>query len=210
MWLDKYRIRWSTCGDPASTPWSPKKRLSKPTPNGWHEECFPEVNISHSGEKFKVQRLFWTPRMFLIHSYYTPEESPIQVLRVYNCFVSVAQICATRAEKKLPLTLREKKAKKVSFSSNNDTTRRPISYPRHYWIRTYYTLTESPDHGLQFHVFVLCLRLGSKRCKPTKEGAIFANFGHVWKRQETGCRKWLAYKFAQSLWTWPLFLNLVG
>ena len=71
------------------------------------------------------------------------------------------------------------KAKKVSFSSNNDTTRRPISYPRYYWNRTFYTLTESPNHGLQFHVFVLCLWLGSKRYKPTKEGAIFGNFGQV-------------------------------
>ena len=49
---------------------------------------------------------------------------------------------------------KREKAKQVSFSSNNDVKQRPISYPRNYCIRTYYTPPESPSHKLQFRVFV--------------------------------------------------------
>ena len=66
-----------------------------------------------------------------IHTYYTPKESPTRGLPVHVCCVYVAQVCATRAAKELPLTPSDNIDQSVSFSGNNDNTRRPFSYPRH-------------------------------------------------------------------------------
>ena len=74
----------------------------------------------------KVQRLLSPSINHPIHTYYTPQESPTRGLQIYVCFVYVAQVCATRAAKELPLTQRDKNAQSVSFSGNNENTRRPF------------------------------------------------------------------------------------
>ena len=82
----------------------------------------------------KVQRHSSPSINHPIHTYYTPKEleSPTRGLPVHVCCVYVAQVCATRAAKELPLTPSDNIDQSVSFSGNNDNTRRPFSYPRQF------------------------------------------------------------------------------
>ena len=133
-----------------------------------------EKNSKYKGY-FQLQEMFWSTHT--IHHRKPLFKGYTFIIRIvsYLWYNSAQQ----GRGKNYPSPQGRKMQKKVIFSSNNDSTRKPVSYPRHYWIRTYYTTTESPNQGLQFRVFVLCLWFGSKRCKPTKEGAIFGNFGQV-------------------------------